>query len=192
MKVVNGLLEDEVELLKEKNIEAKEYLKTDAKSVTTAFEAVGITDVTFDENGNVEFPEGKDIEDYFATLDNSYATAVSNHNKLIDAAWTDGVITADEQANIDASKEALDEKSKKIDEARAAWDKYLETLGIVNDTEDKKIEKENEIKANNYQAMVDELTLATEKNAAALQEYDYYLNKVAEDYYSMAEAAGYM
>jgi hypothetical protein len=53
MKVVNDLLEDEVELLKEKNTEAKEYLKTDAGSVTTAFSAVGITDVTFDENGNV-------------------------------------------------------------------------------------------------------------------------------------------
>lgn len=192
MKAVNDLLEDEVELLKEKNTEAKNYLKTDAESVTTAFKAVGIADVTFDENGNVQFPEGKDIEDYFATLDSDYATAVKNHNDLKDDAWEDGVITKEEQADIDASKEALDKKSKKIDEARLAWDKYLETLGIVNDTEDKKAEKENEIKANNYQAMVDELTLATEKNADALQEYDYYLNKVAEDYYSMSEAAGYM
>jgi hypothetical protein len=83
----------------------------------------------------------------------------------------------------------MDAKSAEIDAAKAAYDQYADTLNVIAETEDQILEKQNEVRANNYQKMVDSLNLALEGTTAETQEIDYYLNKIADDFYKMSEAA---
>jgi hypothetical protein len=186
MSQVNKLLGDEVKLLEAKTQEAKEYLKEDKKAMEDAFVDAGVTKkLEFDANGNVS-----NIEDILGGLDAEYNKLVDDYNRKAKDAWdNDGVISGNEQKSLDALKERMDEKAAEIDAAKAAYDQYADTLNVIAETEDQILEKQNEVRANNYQKMIDNLNLALEGTTAETQEIDYYLNKIADDFYKMSEAA---
>lgn len=184
MSKVNKLLNDEIGLLEDKTAEAKEYLKTDKEAMLNAFKDAGVKNLSFDENGNVS-----NIEDALGGLDSEYNAMVDNYNRMAKNFYSDEVISTNEQKQLDEYKAKMDEKAATIDAAKAAYDQYADTLNVIEETEDQIAEKQNEIKANNYQKMVDNLNLALEGTTARTQEIDYYLNKIADDFYKMAEAA---
>lgn len=184
MSKVNKLLGDEVKLLEAKTAEAKDYLKEDKKAMEAAFKDAGVKNLEFDANGNVS-----NIESVLDSLDAEYNKLVADYNSKADTAYRDGTISGNEQKELDALKERMDEKAGEIDAAKAAYDQYADTLNVIAETEDQILEKQNEIRANNFQKMVDNLSLALEGTSAKTQEIDYYLNKMADDFYKMAEAA---
>jgi hypothetical protein len=184
MSKVNKLLGDEVKLLEAKTAEAKDYLKEDKKAMEAAFKDAGVKNLEFDANGNVS-----NIESVLDSLDAEYNKLVADYNSKADTAYRDGTISGNEQKELDALKERMDEKAGEIDAAKAAYDQYADTLNVIAETEDQILEKQNEIRANNFQKMVDNLNLALEGTSAKTQEIDYYLNKMADDFYKMAEAA---
>lgn len=185
MSQVNKLLGDEVKLLEAKTQEAKKYLKEDKKAMENAFKDAGVKNLEFDANGNVS-----NIESVLDGLDAEYNKLVADYNRKAKNAWdNDNVISGNEQKSLDALKERMDEKAAEIDAAKAAYDQYADTLNVIAETEDQILEKQNEVRANNYQKMVDNLNLALEGTTAETQEIDYYLNKIADDFYKMSEAA---
>jgi hypothetical protein len=184
MSQVNKLLGDEVKLLEAKTQEAKKYLKEDKEAMENAFKDAGVKNLEFDANGNVS-----NIESVLDGLDAEYNKLVADYNRKAKNAWDDGVISGNEQQSLDALKERMDEKAAEIDAAKAAYDQYADTLNVIAETEDQILEKQNEVRANNYQKMIDNLNLALEGTTAETQEIDYYLNKIADDFYKMSEAA---
>lgn len=184
MSQINKLLEDEVDLLEQKTLEAQNYLLTDKQNMLDAFGDAGAGTLTFDASGNVS-----NIESVLDNLDSEYNSMVDTYNGMIESFWSDGVISASEQEQLDNYKELMDEKADVIDEAKSAYDAYAGTLNTIEETEAAIAEKVNQIKTNNYQKMVDNLNLALESTTAETQEIDYYLNKIADDFYKMAEAA---
>jgi hypothetical protein len=51
------------------------------------------------------------------------------------------------------------------------------------------MDNEDEIKANNYDKLVAGLNANLDVTESSLKMIDYYLNKMSDDFYSMAEAA---
>jgi chromosome segregation ATPase len=146
MGQVNKLLDNEVKLLEAKAEEAERYLDADTEAMKNAFSAAGVT-LTTNADGTINTDN---IEATFDALDAEYNDLVDDYNEAAEAAWADGVISATEQAALDAIKETMDAKAEVIDEAKAAYDQYNDTLNEIETTQDDIADKQNEMKANNY------------------------------------------
>lgn len=183
MVKINALLENEVDLLKEKNQEAKNYLKQDKQQMLKDFAGKTKIALKFDDEGNVS-----NIEEIFDSLDVKYNNYVDQYNQKL-AKFKKGGISDNEQKQLDVIQEKMDAEGTKLDELKASYDQYAETLQVVRDTENEIADKQNEIKSNNYQKMVDKMNLSLEKTGTELSIIEYYSNKIADDFYKMAEGA---
>ena len=167
----NELIEEQQELLREKQDQAKRYMQQDQIALQQAAANAGIS-FTFDENGN--------ISNYTAQMESLY-------NQLASAeAYYNSLGTGEEQ---DAYEETiLDPLKDKIEAVEEAMDLYeeskelFEQLGI--DIED----LEDQIMQNNYDIIMKGLELKITMNEKDLEMIDYYLSKIEDDFYSMAEA----
>ena len=168
MQKQNDLIEDEIELLKQKKDEALVYLEEDRLSVADAAKEAGVI-LTFDENGLISnYTEA--MTEIYEELDNTISTA----NK-------DG-IDDNEQAKIDLIQE-------RADNLQSAIDQYDKTRKEIDDLDNQLDDKFYEWQDNNAEMLSYKLEFKLELNDMELEEIEYELGKIEDDFYSMAEAA---
>jgi hypothetical protein len=71
-------------------------------------------------------------------------------------------------------------------------DQFDQTREEWLNNENKILEAQYKIQDNNYTKLTEKLNYDLEITNNELQELDYYLSKAEDDFYKMAEAAGYM
>lgn len=172
MKKNNELLKQEIDLTKKKKDEALKYLEEDKQALFDAAADAGVM-LNIDENG----------------LITNYTEAMTElYNELdaeIEATNKDGKASEAEQARIDKIQE-------RIDGLQDATDQYDETRELIEDLDNDLDEKFYQWQDNNYEILTYELEIKLELNEDELKVIDYYLNKVSDDFYQMAEAAALM
>ena len=169
MREVQNEMKKEIGLLREKKVEAENYLRKDQEYLESVGRNFGIT-FQF-ENGNI-----------------SNYTAIMNdlQRQLEDAEKAAG------SDPTDAQQKALDDIEYKISEIKKAigiYDETRETLeDIDNEIEDKILELQQE--------KLDEINLELEidlvVNETQLKELEYYLSKLEDNFFGMAEALALM
>ena len=172
MQEANRLLQKEIDLTKKKREEAEKYLDIDRDALDAAAEDAGIS-FTYDKKGNIS-----NYEDAMTTLFNELDTAINKAN-------ADGNADEDEQAEIDAIQ-------AKIDAVKDAMSTYEETRELIEDLDTELEEKFHEWQDANFDILNTELELKIEINDMDLQRLEYYLGKMEDDFYQMAEAAALM
>ena len=172
MQKANDLLKNEIALTKQKREEAEKYLTEDFDALTQAATEAGITFTTNDAG---------DITNYTEEMSKLYEELDAE----IQAANKDGNATEDEQKKIDDIQE-------KIDNVKDALATYEDTRELIEDLDTELQEKFDEWQDNNFEILNTELELKIEINDMDLQRLEYYLGKVEDDFYQMAEAAAFM
>lgn len=172
MKQVNASLQQEIGLLKQKKSEAENYLNIDKQALDAAASAAGVS-FNYDSEGN--------ISNYTSQMQ----ALLNQYNTLVDQANADGDVS-------DAEQEKLDALSDLIDKLKDAISQYDDTRELLQDLDEEITDKFYEWQDNNYEILHYELEIKIEINDLELEKIDYYINKLSDDFYSMAEVAGYM
>ena len=89
-------------------------------------------------------------------------------------------------------QEVLDKMWEHIETVKAAYEKYETTLDEVQDLQQEQIEKDLAIQQENFAVLLNELEIKLSINEDDLTTIEYYLSKMSDDFYSMAEAAALM
>lgn len=172
MKKNNDLLKQEIELTKQKKEEALKYLDEDLDAMFKAAADAGVI-LTTDENGLIS-----NYTEVMTELYNELDAEVTKANR-------DGNADENEQARIDKIQE-------RIDALKDAMSQYDETRELIEDLDNELDEKFYQWQDNNYEMLTYELEIKLELNEDELKLIDYYLNKISDDFYQMAEAAALM
>lgn len=172
MKKNNDLLKQEIELTKQKKEEALKYLDEDLDAMFKAASEAGVILAT-DENGLIS-----NYTEVMTELYNELNAEVTKANR-------DGNASESEQARIDKIQ-------KRIDALKDAMSQYDETRELIEDLDNELDEKFYQWQDNNYEMLTYELEIKLELNEDELKLIDYYLNKISDDFYQMAEAAALM
>ena len=172
MKKNNDLLKQEIELTKQKKEEALKYLDEDLDAMFKAASEAGVI-LTTDENGLIS-----NYTEVMTELYNELNAEVTKANR-------DGNASESEQARIDKIQE-------RIDALKDAMSQYDETRELIEDLDNQLDEKFYQWQDNNYEMLTYELEIKLELNEDELKLIDYYLNKISDDFYQMAEAAALM
>ena len=162
MKQENELLEDKLDL-------ANEYLAEDRAEL----EATGIG-FTFDESGT--------ITNYTTQMESLFA----EYDAQLEAYGGDDADLSEDQ------KEVLDNMWEHIETVKAAYEKYEGTLDEVQDLQQEQLEKKLEIQQQNFDILNEELEIKLTINDKDMARIEYYLGKISDDFYQMAEAAALM
>ena len=173
MKEVNSLLQKEIDLTKKKREEAEAYLEEDRTALEEKLKEAGIK-FKFD-------PATGDVLNYTEEMTKLYEEL----DAKIQSANKDGNATDKEQEEIDAIQE-------KIDAVKDALADYEETKELIEDLDTELEEKFNAWQDANFEILNTELELKIEINDMDLQRLEYYLGKMEDDFYQMAEAAALM
>lgn len=168
----NALIEEQQELLAEKQRQAERYMKQDQVALQQAAAAAGLA-FSFDDKGNIT-----NYTDQMTVLYNQLAAAESRYNSLA---------TGEAQESYEETiLEPLKNKIQNIEDAMELYEEskeLFEELGInIEDLQD-------QIMQNNYDIIMDGLELHIGFNEEDLEIINYYLSKIEDDFYSMAEAA---
>lgn len=175
LKNQNALLQQEIGLLKEKASQAKAYLAQDQSRLQSAAADLGAS-FSFDAQGN--------ISNYTAQMNALYDQLAAAENKFNSL----GSKTAQEEYQ----KSTLDPLNDKISELQDAISQYDETRELLEDIENEIDDAFYQWQDNNYEILTYELEIKIELNDLELKEIEYYLNKISDDFYQMAEAASLM
>ena len=172
----NDLLLKQKKALEDKKKEAEENLAIDKKALQETASKYKIN-FDFDASGNVE--------NYTAVLSKLYDELAAAEHKM-DTAFS----TKEEQ---DKFKESTVEPiEKKISEIKEALSAYEETRELITDLQSQIDDAFYEWQDNNLEQLEYKLELKIEINELELESIDYYMDKIADDFYAMGEAAGYM
>lgn len=172
MREVNGLIQQEISLNKQKREEALKYLATDKADLQDAAKAAGVS-FTFDEDG--------DITNYTDQMTKLWEEL---HAAQV-AANADGNADEDEQ-------EAIQKIQDKIDAVSEAVDQYEETKSLIEDLDDEIQEQIYEWQDNNLELLQQEIELKIEINEDELEWLEYLLKRAESDVYKIAEAFSYL
>jgi chromosome segregation ATPase len=119
----------------------------------------------------------------------NYTEAMTQVYKELDAAIT----AANKDGNADENEqEKIDAIQKRADDLQAAIDQYDETRTTIEDLNNQLDDKFYEWQDNNAEMLSYKLELKIEINDMELENLEYYLGKIEDDFYSMAEAAALM
>ena len=168
----NDLIKEQQKLLAEKQKQAEKYMQQDRIALQQAAAEVGLA-FSFDENGNIT-----NYTDQMTALYNQLAAAESYYNSLATG--------EDQESYEETILKPLRDKIKNIEDAMDLYEEskeLFEELGInIEDLQD-------QIMQNNYDIIMEGLELHIGFNEEDLEIIDYYLSKIEDDFYSMAEAA---
>jgi hypothetical protein len=164
------LMEQENKQLSRKYELAKQYLKEDTDALNSAASAAGVK-FTFNDDGN--------ISNYTEQM-----TALFNaREKLLDSFGSE--MNEKEQKR-------LEEFDAKVEELKAAYQQYETTLDEKKDMEEEHLEKMLAIQQEYYNILTEELEVKLSINKDDLDVLEYYLDKISDDFFQMAEAAALM
>ena len=171
----NALIAEQQELLAEKQKQAERYMRQDKAALQQAAAEVGLA-FSFDENGNIT-----NYTDQMSILYDQLAAAEAHYNSLSTG--------EDQDAYEETILEPLREKIASVEDAMALYEEskeLFEELGLeIDDLQD-------QIMQNNYDIIKEGLELKISFNEDDLEVIDYYLSKIEDDFYKMAEAASLM
>lgn len=177
LRQANGLLKEEIGLLEQKRDEANKNLKQDRKDLNSAASAAGVS-FTYDKQGNISNYEGQ-MSSLYARL--KAAEAGASPSNFTDKESQDAYI----EANVEPLK-------KLIEELEEAIGQYDETRELLQDLDTEIEDKFYEWQDTNAEILTYSLELKIEINDRELKEIEFYLSRVEDDFYSMAEAAALM
>lgn len=168
-----SLLKERRKLLEQEQSEIAEYLKKDKEALKEAANAAGVNLAVDPESGNIlnYRSEMEKLEDRI--------------NALKEAAYADKEITDAEQEQIDSLQELIDTLLDAISQYDETNKKFKDNAEDLQDNIDETMDK-------NYEILHYELEIKIEVNDLELDKIEYYINKLSDDFYSMAEVAGYM
>ena len=171
----NEMLDQEIALLQEKTRQAEEYLKQDKSDLDSTALDLGFT---------ISYGADGEILNYDAIRD-AYAQQMIAAQQYMNT-----LSTQDEQ---DAYNETVIEPlQKKIDAFEEAMELYYDSLETIQDNADLIQEKLDQKLQNNFDMWAGELELDIAINDRDLELLEYYLGKIEDDVYQMAEAAALM
>lgn len=173
MKKVNALLAEEVDLLKQKEAEAREYLAEDQNALIEAATEAGVT-FTFD-------AETGDITNYTEVMTGLWQKL----DNLIEEANADG--NADE-----SEQEAIEAQQELIDAVKEAIEQYDETKELIQDTQEEIQDKLNEIQDNNQTMWKDGLDVRIEEADMFIEGLEYAIEKYSDSFNTMVTAFEFM
>ena len=171
----NKMLDEEIALLQEKTRQAEEYLKQDTANLNSTATDLGFT---------ISYGSDGEILNYDAIRD-AYAQQVIEAQQHINS-----LSTKEEQDTYQES--VIDPLQKKIDAFEEAMGLYYESLETIEENADLIQEKLDQKLQNNFDIWSSELELDIEINEKDLELIEYYLSKIEDDVYNMAEAAALM
>ena len=178
IKQQNAYLQQEIGLLKDKIAAAKTYLAIDKQALDAAAQKAGVSFV-YDEAGN--------LTNYTQQMEALYAEL-----RAAQDAWNADYQNKTQEEQQQYEEDIIKPIQDKIDELKAAIEAYEETRELIEDLENEIDDKFYEWQDNNYEILHYELEVEIEINDLELEYIDYYLNKITDDFYAMAEAAQYM
>lgn len=171
----NELIKEQQELLAEKQKQAEKYMQQDRVALQQAAAAAGLA-FSFDDKGNIT-----NYTDQMTILYDQLAAAEAHYNSLS---------TGEDQDSYEETiLEPLKDKIKDVEDAIELYEEskeLFEELGLdIDDLQD-------QIMQNNYDIIMEGLELHISFNDEDLEIIDYYLSKLEDDFYQMAEAAALM
>ena len=171
----NELIKEQQKLLAQKQQQAQQHMQQDRADLQKVASQAGLT-FAFDENGNIT-----NYTSQMTALYEQLAAAENHYNSLSTG--------EDQDAYEETILDPLKDKISAIEEAIALYDEsreMFEETGIeIEDLED-------QLMQNNYNIIMEGLELKISVNEKDLEIIDYYLSKIEDDFYSMAEAAALM
>ena len=165
------LLEKEYKLLQDRAELTQDYLEEDTDALQ---EAIGKFGYKF----NID-DETKLITNYTEIMEKVY----QDREQLLHSFGAE----MDE-----AEQERLADFDKWVEELKSAYEQYETTVDEAKDAEEQRLEKLLEIQTAYYDKLNEELEVNLSINEDDLSTIEYYLNKMADDFYKMAEAAALM
>lgn len=172
MKDQGKALKAEVDLLKDKRKQAEQYLKEDTDILAETATKAGVR-LEFDENGNVT--------NYTEQMDRLWKQLNDAENKKA------AMGTKEEQDDFDETH--IQPIQDAIDTLSDAYDQYKDTREAIEDLDTEIQEAIYAWQDNNAEILNYEIELKADLNDRELQKLDYYLGKMEDDFYSMAESA---
>ena len=165
MEKVNSILEDEIELIKEKKSEAEAYLKIDRDDLNASAADLGIS---------------------FAYKDGNIANYDSQMTKLYNK--REALLDSFGEEIDETEQETLDIFDTKLDKLKEAIAQYDETRELIEDLDNEEWDKRNEIQDNNFEKLNYALEIEVQFNEDDLAIIEYHMSKMEDDFYLMAEA----
>ena len=178
IKQQNELLQKQISLLKDKVAAAKNYLAIDKATLDQAAKNAGVNFV-YDEAGN--------LTNYTQQMEILYAKL-----RAAQDAWNADYVNRTDEEQQKYEENILQPIQDKIDELKAAIDAYEQTRELIEDLENELDDAFYEWQDNNYEMLHYKLEVEIEINDLELEMLDYYLNKLSDDFYQLAESAQFM
>ena len=178
IKQQNQLLQKQISLLKDKVAAAKNYLAIDKATLDQAAKNAGVNFV-YDEAGN--------LTNYTQQMEILYAKL-----RAAQDAWNADYVNRTDEEQQKYEENILQPIQDKIDELKAAIDAYEQTRELIEDLENELDDAFYEWQDNNYEMLHYKLEVEIEINDLELEMLDYYLNKLSDDFYQLAESAQFM
>ena len=197
---VNDSLRKENELLQQKIERAKQQLEVDKKMLQTEL-LMAQTEMMINANAaaqqlQFEFDTAGSITNLEAVMD----SLIQKYNELVQTYMeskqqmlaTNNGIEEWEKEKLSQLTDQISQFKTYINNVTTAVQAYNNTLQMIETSQDAIMDNEDEIKANNYDKLVAGLNANLDVTESSLKMIDYYLNKMSDDFYSMAEAAQLM
>lgn len=162
------LLKKENQQLKERMKWSKDYVDEDRTSLNAAAAEAGIS-FQYDDDGYIT-----NYTEQMTWLYNQLDNAINNAN-------ADGNATEEEQ-------EEIDKWQKYIDDIESARGDYEDALAQWREDEEKWLENRNKIWQENFDILSEELELKVQLNTQDLEVLQYFLDKIEDAVYGIAEA----
>lgn len=173
MEKETKIMQQQVNLLEEKRQQILEYLKLDKQALEQ--NKYGI-EFTFDEDG--------DITNYTQIMTGLYNELYKAEEKL------NTFTTSDEQSEYQES--VVNPIKDKINEVKALVEQYDDSNDLLREIDNEIEDKMNEIQDKNYEKLSYTVEIKIEVNDYALEELEFYLDSMSDDFYKMAESAALM
>lgn len=170
LQKVNREIQNEIALLKRQKQEAISYLSIDKTDLISKGGALGAI-FEFDSSGN--------IANYEEAMSRVYAA----REAMLDSFGAE----MDE-----AEEERLKDFDERLEKLKDAIEQYDETRELIEDLDNTIDDQFNAWQDNNYEILNHTLEVNIEINDRELEILDYYLSKIEDDFYNMAEAGALM
>ena len=177
MEKSNKLIKEKINLLEQEKKEAQENLRIDRDALNVAALEAGVS-FKLDENDN--------ITNYTSEMTKLYNELAKRE------AIADSYAGGSEERQSEYIKNNVEPLQEKIDALKAAMAQYEETRELLEDVDNEIEEQWYEWQSNNAEQLSYKLELRLSINESELEEIDYYLGKMSDDFYKMAESAAYL
>ena len=176
LKEQNKLLDEQIELLDRQYEEAKAYQEQDEADLKSAASALGVSLTIDPETGDVT-----NIEDAERSIYDQLAAAEAHYNSLA---------TGEEQDSYEET--ILEPLRQKIEAFETARNLYYDSVETAEDAEIARREAELQRMANNFQIWSEGLEFEIEFNEKDLEMLEFWISRLEDNVYEMAEAAALM